>query len=225
LPDELQADAASFGVHPALLDAALHAAAAAGSHDTPAGSSRLPFAWTDVRLYSSGASALRVRLSDAGSEAFSVQAADGTGAPVISIGSLLSRPVSAGQLGAARTARQDSLFRLDWATVAVAVAAQPLRPVWAVVEDDAQALRTVLQEAGAETRVLTSLAAALEPAEPAPALVFVSGLPPSRPDNVESPDVARAAHATTHQVLARVQEWLAHPGRESSRLVVVTNRA
>nr|WP_239405329.1 type I polyketide synthase [Frankia sp. Cj3] len=224
LPDELQADAASFGVHPALLDAALHAAAA-GSHDTPAGSSRLPFAWTDVRLYSSGASALRVRLSDAGSEAFSVQAADGTGAPVISIGSLLSRPVSAEQLGAARTARQDSLFRLDWATVAVAVTSQPLRPVWAVVEDDAQALRAVLQDTGAETRVFAGLAAALKPAGPAPALVFVSGLPPSRPDNVESPDVARAAHATTHQVLARVQEWLAHPGRESSRLVVVTNRA
>nr|WP_239335129.1 type I polyketide synthase [Frankia sp. CiP3] len=222
LPDELQADAASFGVHPALLDAALHAAAA-GSHDTPAGSSRLPFAWTDVRLYSSGASALRVRLSDAGSEAFSVQAADPTGAPVISIGSLLSRPVSAEQLGAARTVHQDSLFHLDWATVVLP--SQPLRQIWAVIGDDEQALRTVLQEAGTESRVFADLGTLREPGEPAPALIFVSGIPASRPDDAESPDVTQAAHATAHRVLARIQAWLAHPGREPSRLVVVTRGA
>ena len=138
LPDEQQSDAARFGLHPALLDAALHAEALAGSGDTEscgtpaparhqragkalhAGASdraRLPFSWHGVRLFASGASAMRVRLSPAGSGELSIVAADEAGAPVASIDSLVLRPASAEQLSNTRSSGQNSLFRVDWTTL------------------------------------------------------------------------------------------------------------
>ncbi len=53
LPDAAQAGA--FGVHPALLDAALHAVAAGGLIED--GTARVPFAWTGVALHATGATA------------------------------------------------------------------------------------------------------------------------------------------------------------------------
>ncbi|MFH8447551.1 type I polyketide synthase, partial [Streptomyces sp. NPDC018026] len=130
LPEEAQADAAAFGVHPALLDAALHAAllhGAPGSDDDArtgtgtgtgsGGSGRLlPFAWSDVVLHATGASTVRVRLSTEGEDTVSVTLADTRGVPVASVGSLLSRPVSDDQL-AGNSATHDSLFGLDWTPV------------------------------------------------------------------------------------------------------------
>ncbi|UOX89175.1 type I polyketide synthase [Amycolatopsis sp. FBCC-B4732] len=107
-------DAGRFGVHPALLDATLHAAGLATPDATPEG--RLPFAWTDVSLFASGASEVRVRLVPAGTDAVSLTLADPAGKPVATIGSLVSRPVSADGLDAARSLR-DALFTVDWQPV------------------------------------------------------------------------------------------------------------
>ncbi|WP_205124105.1 type I polyketide synthase, partial [Streptomyces sp. L-9-10] len=63
LPDGVGAD--GFGLHPALLDATLHAIGLMGDADAPG---RLPFAWSGVRLHASGATVLRVRLSPAGAD-------------------------------------------------------------------------------------------------------------------------------------------------------------
>ena len=67
LPEEAAADGGSFGLHPALLDAALHAAGAGRRcrRIRAVGEVRLPFAWTGVSLHAAGASALRVRLRPA----------------------------------------------------------------------------------------------------------------------------------------------------------------
>jgi rifamycin polyketide synthase module 4/5/6 len=112
LPEDLRKDAARFGVHPALLDAALQAATVGGS-DKP-GEPVLAFAWNRLVLHAAGASALRVRLSPSGPDALSVEAADETGGPVLTMESLVSRPVSAEQLGAAADAGHDAMFRVDW---------------------------------------------------------------------------------------------------------------
>ncbi|MGC5016865.1 type I polyketide synthase, partial [Streptosporangium sp. DT93] len=106
LPD--QADREGFGLHPALLDAALHAVALT---DTVEGAS-LPFAWSDVRLYASGASALRVRISPSGAGT-SLEIADATGLPVASVGGLVLRPASADRPVASR----DSLYEVRWVPV------------------------------------------------------------------------------------------------------------
>ncbi|WP_245805218.1 type I polyketide synthase [Amycolatopsis australiensis] len=101
-----------FGLHPALLDAALQAMLAAGLETTEAEAvGRLPFAFSGVTLTAIGATALRVRLSRVGEEAISLTVADDTGAPVATIDSLVSRPVSAARFDAAR---RGSLFAVGW---------------------------------------------------------------------------------------------------------------
>ena len=106
-------EAADFGVHPALFDAALHAALLGGQ--LPAGQVALPFAWNGVSLRSRGASVLRVALSlsDAGVGLYAV---DESGAPVLGVELLAVRPVDAAQLAAGR-AGQESLYVLDWTPV------------------------------------------------------------------------------------------------------------
>ncbi|MFE3330009.1 polyketide synthase dehydratase domain-containing protein, partial [Streptomyces sp. NPDC059176] len=111
LPDG--ADAASYGIHPALLDAALHAVGY-GQLLAEDGQARLPFSWNQVTLQAANASELRVRLAPAGDNAIAVTVADGTGAPVASAASLAFRAVSADQLSAERGHAADSLFHVEW---------------------------------------------------------------------------------------------------------------
>ncbi|MGW3078785.1 SDR family NAD(P)-dependent oxidoreductase, partial [Kitasatospora sp. NPDC001132] len=118
LPEAVAGEAAGFGLHPALLDAALHAVGLGGLVED-AGAGRLPFAWSGVSLVASGAGALRVRLVSAGSDAVSLTLADAEGRPVGSVESLVLRPVVAGQLAAAGNRGGESLFGVDWAQVAL----------------------------------------------------------------------------------------------------------
>ncbi|QIS22141.1 SDR family NAD(P)-dependent oxidoreductase [Nocardia terpenica] len=104
LPDGV--DGTGFGLHPALLDAALHVSIADLS-------GVLAFSWRGVSLYAVGASTLRVRLATAGANGLSLQAADATGAPVASVESLVCRPAGPSALG------PSSLFRVEWTRLAV----------------------------------------------------------------------------------------------------------
>ncbi len=98
-----------FGLHPALLDAALHAA------DLGTSEGGMPFAWQGVSLHATGASALRVRIRPQG-ESFAVTATDSNGTPVVSVDSLVTRPLPTGiDAGIAR----EALFHVDWTPVAL----------------------------------------------------------------------------------------------------------
>ncbi|MEU1436866.1 SDR family NAD(P)-dependent oxidoreductase, partial [Streptomyces sp. NPDC005786] len=112
LPEAAHQDAARFGLHPALLDAAMHV----GLLDIPGredgGQTLLPFAWNGVALHAAGATSLRVRITPvAQQDGLSLTVADEHGNPVLSVDSLLSRPVWAEGLGAGVG---DALFRVDW---------------------------------------------------------------------------------------------------------------
>ncbi|WP_433274721.1 SDR family NAD(P)-dependent oxidoreductase [Actinosynnema sp. CS-041913] len=96
LPEGLAVE--GFGLHPALLDAALHALAAAAADRPEPGTVRLPFGWTGVVLHATGATRLRVRLSPAGSDAVSLLVADDTGAAVAEVAGLSLRTASAAAL-------------------------------------------------------------------------------------------------------------------------------
>ncbi|MGW7596003.1 polyketide synthase dehydratase domain-containing protein, partial [Streptomyces rubiginosohelvolus] len=110
LPEVIDSDVAGFGLHPALLDAALHGLLVAGDGGTGTG---LPFAWSGVRLLADGARHLRVVLAR-GAGGVSVTAFDGAGQPVLQAQSLAMREALAGQLsGSDRQVRQ-SLFTVDW---------------------------------------------------------------------------------------------------------------
>ncbi|XRQ09182.1 SDR family NAD(P)-dependent oxidoreductase [Actinomadura welshii] len=104
LPDDV--DGTGYGLHPALLDACLHAAALGGGQD-----GGVPFSWTGVSLHASGASAVRVRLSQGEGGALSVAIADTEGAPVATVESLAVRPFTTDGMKGADTG---SLFRVDW---------------------------------------------------------------------------------------------------------------
>ncbi|MEU5952059.1 type I polyketide synthase [Streptomyces sp. NPDC047525] len=102
-----------FSVHPALLDAALHAPVLRALEET-GGGPRLPFAFTGVRLHAVGASTLRVRWSPKGQDGqdeMSLAVADPSGRPVATVESLVMRPVELHK-DASRTA--DALFALEW---------------------------------------------------------------------------------------------------------------
>ncbi|MEH0531426.1 hypothetical protein QBA75_32045 [Streptomyces stelliscabiei] len=80
--------------------------------------------------------ALRIRLTPAGNNAVSVQAADTAGQPVASIRSLVLRPVSPDQVRAARTAHHEDLYRLEWPTLPQPAATADT-DVWAVIGAEA----------------------------------------------------------------------------------------
>ncbi|WP_025353457.1 type I polyketide synthase [Nocardia nova] len=96
LPESAHRDAGGFGIHPALLDAALHVLAFEHGDDRLL----LPMAWTGVTLAASGARTLRVRLTRSGAGSVGLVAVDPGGQPVLAVESILTREVSPQQLSA-----------------------------------------------------------------------------------------------------------------------------
>ncbi|WP_367139290.1 MULTISPECIES: type I polyketide synthase [Streptomyces] len=196
VPDEAHADADTFGVHPALLDSALHALGAGGlvpAADGPL----LPFAWSRVTVHGTGAAGLRVRLSQAGGDAVRLEAADGTGRPVVSVESLTLRPVSADQL---RTSSRDSLFTVEWSPLAAPADANGTTV--RVYDDIASLLAAPEKETGTE----------------ADADAVVVPCPAGQGSN----DAERVRDVLAG-VLGLVQWWLAED--RAARLVLVTRGA
>ncbi|MEV5655546.1 SDR family NAD(P)-dependent oxidoreductase [Streptomyces sp. NPDC052291] len=110
LDDDVQA--ADYGLHPALLDASMHAALVEGSGEAGGGGTVLPFVWKDVRLYADGTSAARVRISRPTPESLALEIADGSGTPVASVGGVVGRAMDSPP-GGAGTAT-DPLYRVVW---------------------------------------------------------------------------------------------------------------
>ncbi|WP_328454220.1 SDR family NAD(P)-dependent oxidoreductase [Amycolatopsis sp. NBC_00438] len=190
-------DVTGYGIHPALLDAALHPLLLAQEE----GPIRLPFAWTGAALHASGATSLRVTLRPDG-DGVSIVATSADGVPVVTVGSLGARPVDVGALGAPSVG--DALFEVVWSPVDAVEPAAGTR--WA-------ALGTGV--AGMEAR--PDLAGFAE--ADAPGFVLL----PVEP--VIGDDLAAGVHEVTSRVLALLQEWLATEAFAGSRLVVLTRGA
>ncbi|WP_237293460.1 type I polyketide synthase [Streptomyces katrae] len=220
LPQEAAGDAGRFGLHPAVLDAALHAMGlsapgtlgdTAGDWDTAA-VPRLPFAWTGVTLHASGAPAVRVRIRRTGSDGVTLTLADGTGAPVATVDSLVLRPVAREQL-ATGAAGDDRLFTVDWTDVTTPDG--PGSPGdWAVLGDGADDVLDALRTAGAtaavhrDGHVPAVLVADFRTTAPAP-----------------DTDVPQAVRDTTGHVLDLLQRTLADDALAGTPLVVLTGGA
>ncbi|MFE2272684.1 type I polyketide synthase [Streptomyces lavendulae] len=217
LDEAYETDAAAYGVHPALLDAALQAIGlTAPDGSDAADGARLPFAWTGVRLHAAGAAALRVRITAGPSGGVALDVADTTGAPVASVESLVLRPVSAAQLGEDRGAHHESLFGVEWAKLPLAAAPVPADERWAVLGEDQADFRIGGAPLEAHTD-LTALRARIAAGAPAPDVVIVplSG-------TAGAGGRAAAARTAAHQALALVQEWLAEESLDASRLLLIT---
>ncbi|WP_442906959.1 type I polyketide synthase [Kitasatospora sp. NBC_01246] len=219
LPEPVAREAGAFGLHPALLDAALHAAlledTAPADADGGPGEVRMPFAWTGVELHASGATVLRARLRRDARGALALTAVDPAGSPVVSVESLVSRLLSAAQLRAADSGVSDALFVEEWAPVAEVPVAEVPTGDWALIGADRFGLVEALAAAGVPVRSFTGPAEAAE-AEPQVVLVCAGA------EEAEDGDVAGAARRRTADALALAQEWLAEERLENARLVVVT---
>ncbi|MGW1597964.1 HAD-IIIC family phosphatase [Streptomyces sp. NPDC002343] len=112
LPGRQAEDAARFTVHPALLDAALQAAAARGT-ENGTGRTPLPFSFGRITVYGRGASELRIRIAPSGPDTFTVDAADPAGTPVARIDSLLVRTVTADDLTLPDSSTR-ALLSVEW---------------------------------------------------------------------------------------------------------------
>ncbi|MGW4500212.1 type I polyketide synthase [Micromonospora sp. NPDC004336] len=206
LPDGTEAT--GFGIHPALLDAALHVV---GLLDTDADATavRLPFAWTGVTLAAVGATALRVRARRSGG-GVTLTLADPAGAPVARIGSLVSRPVTADQVRGAG-AGVDSLYDVAWQSVP---AGSPTT-AGAVRLGDAPSDLAALARYG-----LAELADAVDVGLLDTELVLL----PAYADEERDP-VPAATRTRLAAVLTAVQGWLADDRLADRRLVVLTRGA
>ncbi|MGW2363920.1 type I polyketide synthase, partial [Streptomyces phaeofaciens] len=211
LPDELREDAGRFGVHPALLDAALHACLPDGADGADgAGDVRLPFAWSGVTLHATGADTLRVRLSPAGPDAVSLAAFDEAGQLAVSVASVTLRAVTAERfLAAVRAQRREPLYEVRWTALPTEGAGTT----------------------GAGAAVVVGRAFAGLPAPSYPdlsALVADGGVVPSTVVvgcRGGADEVPVAVHEVLVRALDLLREWLADDRFADGRLVLVTRGA
>ncbi|MGW3892888.1 type I polyketide synthase [Micromonospora chokoriensis] len=166
-------DASRFGLHPAVLDAALHAL---GHTVTDAEPAAVPFAWNGATVHAVGADTIRVRLR--GTDTVAVDVWDTTGQPVATVGSLVLRPYTPPTTTTLPVA--DALHRLAWTPVAAAPAApatsaqiwhppttgdDPLTATHSATAATLDVLQRFLRDADADARlaVVTSGAVATSP--------------------------------------------------------------
>ncbi|MFI1565924.1 thioester reductase domain-containing protein, partial [Streptomyces sp. NPDC020490] len=106
LPDELADRADGFGLHPALLDAALRPLL---------GPSRAPLRWQGVRLHAIGAREVRARITPAPDTGdWTLHLTDPAGRPVAEVTAITPGEPDPGALAAARTRDHDALFHVGW---------------------------------------------------------------------------------------------------------------
>ncbi|WP_010316560.1 type I polyketide synthase [Saccharopolyspora spinosa] len=205
LGEDERADAAAFGLHPALLDAALHVSGLDGE------TGRLPFSWTGVTPHAAGVPAARVRLTPLGADRLALEVSDQLGQPVLSVESLILRPVDVGVSGSpAVKVGRDSLFRLDWVPLD-ADAGIPGEPVIVLGEDQGAPGVTSFSD-------LAELTAAVDDGMAVPGTVYV-------PLETELADVPGAVRAATAEVLGLMRTWLADVRFSGSRMAFVTQGA
>ncbi|MFD7504298.1 SDR family NAD(P)-dependent oxidoreductase [Streptomyces sp. NPDC059850] len=220
LEERAAGDAARFGLHPALLDAALHAL---GLADLVAEPDRvqLPFEWRGVSLYASGAAALRVRLSSAGADSVALDIADSLDRPVASVDRLALRPVTGEQLAQARVGRHDALFRVEW-TALPTTEEPPSGSTGDWVELIAEETASGEPGGGGERYAdLGALAAAVDTGRPAPEAVIhrvTTG-------TANTGSLADVGYDAARAVLDLLQAWLSDSRFTASRLVLITTGA
>ncbi|MYS28905.1 acyltransferase domain-containing protein, partial [Streptomyces sp. SID7804] len=199
LPSQVD-DAEYYGMHPALLDAAVQSVGFVGVGD---GKKLLPFSWSGVSLHAGGASVVRVRVARTGEDSVSIAAVDVEGAPVLSAESLILRVPSAIQAPALRSSEQDGLLRLHWTPATDA-------------GTDTDVRHAVLGT-GLPGTTVAALADSLA-ASPPPALVLA-------PLDGSGGELPTAAHTLTAHALDLVRQWLDLDPSAPCRLVFVTRGA
>ncbi|MES4902302.1 SDR family NAD(P)-dependent oxidoreductase, partial [Streptomyces sp. NPDC000395] len=213
LPDRAETpDAAAgdehFGVHPALLDAALHATLIA---DEAGGAVRLPFSWQGVALYRENARRLRVRSTPTGPDTLAVLVTDPAGLPVLSVEKLTLRPADPARLARDDNAGHQDLSRLVWQ-----LAPTPEDGIRPLTYADPAELLDELDERG-------ELDALKGERAPHAAVTFLGTAAPG--DLSDATATATAVHGAVARTVTLLQRWLSEDRLAAIPLVVVTRGA
>ncbi|WP_413116570.1 SDR family NAD(P)-dependent oxidoreductase [Streptomyces sp. CY1] len=236
---EVAGERTGFGIHPALLDAALHPVLlteGSTSDDAESADGRvwLPFTWNGVSLWAAGATTVRVRISPyepsaEGERTLRVTVADALGAPVLSADAVVLRSADADQLRTAQRPCTDGLFVMDWVPLPVPAPPNGTGQSTDHTADDADwAILGPGDRAPAGSAAVChpdpqALISALDAGAPAPAVVLA--LEPAKPVDARGGGIAADGLASAERVLALLQDWLAEPRLADARLVVTTRGA
>ncbi|MFE9658413.1 SDR family NAD(P)-dependent oxidoreductase [Streptomyces sp. NPDC005955] len=208
-----------FDLHPALLDAALHPLLADREVSDPNDETiMVPFAWRGVTVRSSATRSLRVRLTPLAENQIALVATDGSGAPALSVDSLVLRPTTVAQLRGSLVRHDDLLFRLEWPVVDTTPPLRPPRCVHLGAPGAwAQGLGYPLSPTGQE------VSAAADSGGEAPELFFATLPMPEQDGLPTSGDTGLTE--LLDQALGLLRHWLADDGLAAVRLVMVTTGA
>ncbi|WP_309231647.1 type I polyketide synthase [Nocardia sp. SYP-A9097] len=249
LPENADLDAASYGIHPALLDAALHGIrlGPVGGADPEPGTARVPFSWNQVSLHAAGATQLRIQLSFDPDGDVTIHASDFHGQPVASVAALAVRPIRTDALRI--SAAPDTLFRVEWRPLPGPGAARPAAGRWAALAPLSAGVdpRTRFDRPAAESEAPTEAPGAVADFD---RLTTEFGALAVLPDTFADlaalgaaidrgapvPDVvliecrsagvdSASVHTMTAAALVLIQQWLVDDRYADSRLVFVTSGA
>ncbi|MFF4070868.1 thioester reductase domain-containing protein [Streptomyces chartreusis] len=198
LPSDPASRAEGFGLHPALLEAALQPLYAARLPGRPHAVTR----WRGLRLYATGADTLRVHLAplpDA-DDTYAVRLTDPAGQTVAVADSVTVGPVRADALRAARSRDRDALHHVEWTARPLPSAALNWLTLGSATHPDVPAVTAAVAggQIGAVRLDLTT------------------------PAGQSAQDAARD---TVGRALAHARQWLAEEALSATPLVVVTRGA
>ncbi|APE34765.1 hypothetical protein BOX37_13335 [Nocardia mangyaensis] len=207
LDEATAASAEQFGMHPALLDACLHAAIDGLVAELPDGMLPLPFSFSGVRLHRGGAAAVRARVARSGDGGARIALVDAAGTPVLTIDALVTRPIDTQALTAIKARRREPVLGIDW----IAATGPATAP-------DTIGVLGAAPVAGIDSTPLDL--AELLVCEKIPAIVAWQSDAGERTGDAVA-DLCAEVHAAHGILLA----WLAEPRTASTRLVALTRRA
>ena len=207
-------DASAYHVHPALLDAALHAVASAVEQKDEV---LLPFEWRGIKVHARGARAVRVRMRMArdasGGWDVALQLYGLGGEPVAEVRQLRLRAGTQAMLRSALAQREEHLYKLKWQECRPAETPPLVAGVCEVMGRPDGLAKRLQARPVAEWR---ELKARLQQPGQGPIQILW--------DATEAPcgGALESAHVQSHQALLLLQQWLHEPALAESELVVVT---
>jgi polyketide synthase 12 len=223
LPESVAKQAERFGLHPALLDAALHPLVLEFLDREP-GTLRLPVSWVGTELYATSTSALRVRFTPGESEGtFGMLVADMSGEPVAMVEALVTRPAAIEQVREALVAHHfDGMYAVEW-SIPLDTGAVDSSGEWAFVGDDSDLhVADTLLRASVSIVQYPSFAdvdTLVAAGGQAPEVIMIAGVAGQAKGQVATP------HETTARAVAILQVWIANQAYADSRLIFLTQRA
>ncbi|MFJ9576118.1 SDR family NAD(P)-dependent oxidoreductase, partial [Streptomyces sp. NPDC101191] len=210
---------AGYGIHPALLDAALHTLVAPTGPDAPL---RLPFSFTGVTAHPTsepvGALLVHATPHPTSGDSFTLRAYTENGTPALTITGLTLATADPRALKAPVAVSSVAWLPVETGTPVVQAGADGGRT--AEVPSDWVQIGGAehLPGIGAHHADLDALLAALADGAPAPATVLYQA-------PTGNGDVIGATHEVTAAVLSTLQTWLTTPALADTRLVVLTTAA